>query len=77
MHILSDVIKRWVSRFFSDDSKAQRLAKRRVVLDAQLTAEKKRRAEDSLRRNGFVKGVNGTWVEKPHLSQEDWWKPQI
>jgi len=74
MHILSDVIKRWVSRFLSTEPKAQRLDE---SVDAALKRSEherqqrmKQRIEDSLRKNGFQKGADGAWFDK------EWWTPR-
>jgi hypothetical protein len=65
--ILSDVIKRWVNRFLSNDPKAQF---HQEQSELKLSANKKDIAEARLRANGFVKGLDGIW------RQGDWWKAQ-
>ena len=70
-----EAVKSWVSRLFSTEPKAQDLPRdldlRTLrVLAALELARRKRRAEDSLRANGFHKNLDGAWVDK------DWWKPK-
>jgi hypothetical protein len=72
MHILSDVIRAWVSRWFSHPPKTQH-------------QEAKEAVEDRLRRHGFVKGVDGVWRESAGRTdyvapddyvKPDWWTPK-
>jgi cupin superfamily acireductone dioxygenase involved in methionine salvage len=63
-------IKRWASRFFQTDPKTQHQKAKEAV-------------EDRLRRHGFVKGVDGMWVdprsdrrktaEVEPDDDDDWW----
>jgi hypothetical protein len=71
MHILSDVIRSWVSRFFSNDPKAQ--CPPDPHRDYADLSRRKELAEERLRRDGFVKNLDGVWIKQ---DMDDWWTPQ-
>jgi hypothetical protein len=58
MHILSDVIKRWVSRFLATEPKTRPLSDKAA-------------AEDRLLAHGFRKGVDGLWQRKDWWKPKD------